>query len=158
MCIALFIFDISINFDHGAIPAGIKEMQDELEISTTKLGNLGSLVFFGLSCGTVLSANIVGKVSWKTILTCSLFGNGLGLFLYSYFSNYYILCFARWLSGFNQVFLLVYIQLYIDAFADKKSKSMWLSVVLLASPLGTIFGFGITAFTIKRFDSWRLSF
>ena len=30
MCATLFIFDVLINVDHGAIPAGIKEMQEEL--------------------------------------------------------------------------------------------------------------------------------
>jgi hypothetical protein len=58
------------------------------------------------------------------------------------------MCFARWLSGFNQVFPLIYIPLYIDAFATKESKSLWMSSVLLAAPVGTMFGFGLTASTI----------
>lgn len=125
---------------------------------TVKLGHFGSLIFFGLGCGGVFSANIVGKVSWKMILLVSLLGNGIGLFIYATYSSYGILGFGRWLSGFNQVFLLIYIPLYIDAFADKKSKSMWMSAALLASPIGTLFGFAITAFTISKYESWRLSF
>jgi MFS family permease len=115
-------------------------------------------VFFGVSCGSIFSANIVGKVSWKTILLTSLLGNGIGLFFYSCFSNYYLLGFGRWLSGFNQVFLLIYIPLYIDAFADRQSKSMWMSAALLCSPIGTMIGFGITAIMINKYESWRLAF
>lgn len=125
---------------------------------TTKLGHFGSLVFLGVSCGGILSANIVGKVSWKLILLVSLIGNGVGLFFYAYYSSYGLLGFGRWLSGFNQVFLLIYIPIYIDAFADKKSKSKWMSIAYLASPIGTLLGFGITAFTISEYNSWRLSF
>ena len=125
---------------------------------TTKLGHFGSLVFFGLACGGIFSANIVGKVSWKMILLLSLVGNGIGLTLYGAYSSYGILGFGRWLSGFNQIFLLIYIPLYIDAFADKKSKSLWMSAALLASPIGTLVGFAFTAFTISKYESWRLSF
>lgn len=127
-------------------------------MSTTKLGHFGSLIYFGLACGGIVSANIVGKVSWKVILLVSLVGNGVGLLLYATYSSYGILTFGRWLSGFNQVFLLIYIPLYVDAFTDKKSKSIWLSAALLASPIGTLLGFGITALTINKFQSWRLSF
>ena len=115
-------------------------------------------MFLGISCGGIFSANIVGKVSWKTILLISLLGNGIGLFLYGCFSEYYTLGFGRWLSGFNQVFLLVFIPIYIDAFADKKSKPLWMSAAMIASPIGTLLGFGLTAFTISEYNSWRISF
>lgn len=101
MCICLFICDILVNVDHGAIPAGIKEMQDDLNLETIHMGNFGSLCFLGLAAGSVFSAFIVGKISWKLILQLSFIGNGYGLFLYAMSSNYYYLAFARFFSGFN---------------------------------------------------------
>ena len=85
-------------------------------------------------------------------------GNGIGLYLFSLSSDYLTLCFARWLSGFNQIFIIIYIPLFIDAFSKPEVKSVWMSGVLLGPPLGVIFGYGLTAFTIARFSSWRKSF
>ena len=112
------------------------------------MGNFGALVFAGVSCGSVFATIIVGKVDWKTILCTSMILNGLGLFIYSISSDYVTLCFARWLSGFNQIFIIIYIPLFIDAFSKKEAKSVWMSAVLLAPPLGVMFGYGLTAFSI----------
>jgi predicted MFS family arabinose efflux permease len=122
------------------------------------MGNFGSLVFAGLSCGSLFASFIVGKIEWKNILCVSMVGNGVGLFIYSLSSEYHMMCFARFLSGFNQIFIIIYIPLYIDAFSKKEAKSMWMSSVLLAPTLGVMIGFGLTAFTISVYDSWRFSF
>ena len=68
MCLILFLPYVLTNIDHGAIPSGIKEMQEELQLPTVAMGNFGSLVFFGVSCGSLCATLIVGKIDWKTIL------------------------------------------------------------------------------------------
>jgi len=47
----LFFINIVINMDHGAIPAGIKKLQEELDLGEVQIGLLGSFVFFGLTLG-----------------------------------------------------------------------------------------------------------
>jgi predicted MFS family arabinose efflux permease len=158
MCISLFLCDILVNVDHGAIPAGIKEMQDDFELETIHMGNFGSLCFFGLAVGSVFSAFVVGKISWKVILQLSFIGNGFGLFLYAISSDFYYLAFARFLSGFNQVFLVIYMPLYVDAFSKKELKTTFMSSILLAPPIGVLIGYGLTATTIGLYENWRISF
>jgi hypothetical protein len=34
---------------------------------------------------------------------------------------------------------------WADAFANEKQKSIWLSFLILASPLGVVFGFAVTS-------------
>jgi predicted MFS family arabinose efflux permease len=158
MCAILFLFNILNNVDHGALPSGISDMQEDFGLPTFKMGHFGSLVFLGLASGSLCVSMLVGIINWKTLLMCSFVGNGVGLFLYSASSDYFILCFARWLSGFNQAFLVVYMPLYIDAFTSRESKSLWMSNNLLAPPLGVMIGYGITAIIIKFLGNWRISF
>ena len=158
MCVILFLFNMMVNVDHGALPSGISNMQEDFGLPTFKMGHFGSLVFLGLASGSFFASMIVGKVHWKTLLMCAFVGNGIGLLLYSASSNYLTLCFARWLSGCNQIFVIIYTPLYIDAFTTKESKSMWMSNNLLAPPMGVLVGYGITAFTISFLENWRISF
>ena len=97
----VFFFSIMINTDHGALPAGIKQMQDELELDTLQLGNFGSLVFFGLAIGSVCATLIVSLFTWKQMLGITFLGNCMGLFLFGISHDYLVLCFARFFSGFN---------------------------------------------------------
>ena len=122
------------------------------------MGNIGSLFFFGEVAASVVSALIVGKISWKIIIQISFIGNGTGLFLYALNSNFYILAFARFLSGFNQIFMLIYLPLYVDAFSKKELKTTFMSLILIAPLFGVFIGYGLTAATIKFYDSWRISF
>ena len=61
----VFFFSIMMNVDHGAVPSGIKQMQDDLVLQTVQMGNFGSLVFFGLAVGSVCATLIVSFFTWK---------------------------------------------------------------------------------------------
>ena len=65
VCKAVFFFSILNNTDHGAVPSGIKAMQDQLNLETSQMGNFGSLVFFGLAVGSICATLIVNKFTWK---------------------------------------------------------------------------------------------
>ena len=47
----LFLFNLGINFDHGAVPAATKVLQEDLDLNAQQLGSLGSMVFMGLLGG-----------------------------------------------------------------------------------------------------------
>lgn len=97
----VFCFSIMMNVDHGAVPSGIKEMQDDMGLETYQMGNFGSLVFFGLAVGSVCATLLVSMFTWKQLLGISFWGNCMGLFLFGISSDYLVLCFARFFSGFN---------------------------------------------------------
>jgi hypothetical protein len=61
----MFCFSIMTNVDHGALPSGIKAIQDDLGLQTAQMGNFGSLVFFGLAVGSMCATLIVSKFTWK---------------------------------------------------------------------------------------------
>ena len=43
--------NLLINFDHGVMPAGSLAMKEDLGLSNTEFGWLGSVVFIGLTVG-----------------------------------------------------------------------------------------------------------
>lgn len=72
--------------------------------------------------------------------------------------NFYAMSFSRFISGFFQVFLTIYIPLYCDCFGTSVTKPYMLSLILLAGPLGLVTGFGCTGALISYGVSWRYSF
>lgn len=49
---------------------------------------------------------------------------------------------------------------WADAFANEKQKSVWLTFLILASPLGVVFGYIMTSIYVAKFgdEGWRYSF
>jgi hypothetical protein len=54
--------------------------------------------------------------------------------------------FVRCLTGIFQVFITIFTPVWADAFGSEKQKSLWITVLLLCSPLGVFFGFSLTSF------------
>ena len=109
-----------INIDHGALPASLKEISRDLKIGEGKLGGLGSLVFFGLVLGSFCASYLFYVLQYKHIIVGSLVINSLSLkMLTSYSDHYAFMCLSRLFSGFAQIFIALYIPLYIDAFIER---------------------------------------
>ena len=94
---------MTVNFDHGAIPALTTAIKNDLDLNQQELGSLGSLVFFGNLAGSVCAAFVLSKMNYKLLLLISYIGNASGLFVFSYYKNYSVQCFSRFFSGFFQV-------------------------------------------------------
>ena len=116
VCMYIFFLDILINVDHGAIPAALNEISRDLEVSDAKMGGLGSLVFFGLVIGSATAGFIFGRISYKYILFISMIINGTSLWLFTAKADYMYMCIARFITGYSQIFLTIYIPLFIDAY------------------------------------------
>jgi hypothetical protein len=48
-------------------------------------------------------------------------------------------------------------QVWVDSFGPRSKKAVWLSLLLLCPPIGTLIGFGFTAVIINLID-WRWTF
>jgi len=117
VCFYVFLLDILINIDHGAVPAALSDISQDLNIVDTGMGLLGSLVFFGLVVGSVTASVVLGRFQYKNILITSLLANAISLWLFTAKSSYYYMCLARFITGYSQIFLTIYIPLYIDAYS-----------------------------------------
>lgn len=154
----MFFLDILINVDHGALPAALVALKHDVGLVDVELGSLGSLVFVGLLFGSLCATFVLNRLAYKVVLGASFFGNGASLLLFSMTRSFPVMCGARFLSGFFQIFLTIYIPLYVDTFGTKTTKPIMLSLILLAPPIGVVIGYGITGICIAAGADWRASF
>ena len=153
--IFVFILNITVNLDHGAMPAALLDISNDVEFSDQQMGTLGSLVFFGLFIGTLNASFLLYRVKHKTIIIGTLLLNGVSLYLFTVKSNYYCMCISRFIAGFSQIFITIYVPLYVDAFSSQKSKIHLLSIAMLCPTIGVVFGYGLTSYIINRGGVWE---
>jgi MFS family permease len=63
----------------------------------------------------------------------------------------------RFLTGFFEVFISIYAPVWADAFGSEKVKSIWISGLLLCSPIGIFVGFTLTSYMVANYR-WEYSF
>ena len=124
-----FMTNVLINIDHGAIPAAVYEIKRDLGIGQTEIGLLGSLVYVGLTFGSVVSGWVFNILNAKYVISIALLCNIGALVMFPLFDNFYLLALSRILVGVFQVFSCIYIPVWIDHFAPKTSKTMMLTLV-----------------------------
>mmetsp|Transcript_39102 Transcript_39102/g.34784 ORF Transcript_39102/g.34784 Transcript_39102/m.34784 type:complete len:128 (+) Transcript_39102:185-568(+) len=107
---------ILINLDHGILPACTSELMKDQDLNEVEIGLLGSLVFFGLVSGSLVAGFVFRKYPSKLIICCTTVGNILSLFLFPISNTYLVLSFSRMLTGFCQVFAVIYFPVWIDRF------------------------------------------
>ena len=137
------------NYDHGAIPSSLKKISSELNLSESELGGLGSLVFLGLVLGSVSASKLLYLISHRTMLALSQVILGVCLWMMTASLNYRVMCFSRLISGFSQIFITVYLPLYVDAFTYGDVKANLMPLSITGSIIGTIVGYGTTSFFIN---------
>jgi len=80
------------------------------------MGSLGSFVFFGFVIGSIASTFMMDVFSYKIVLCISMIGHASGEILFITNTNYYVVAFARFLSGFGQILLVVYTPVFLDLY------------------------------------------
>lgn len=86
----MFAASMTVNIDHGAIPAATNALQQDMNLTRAQLGFFGSLVFAGIIGGSVFASVAFGNIPYKIILMFSLLGNGIGLYCFSSLENYLV--------------------------------------------------------------------
>jgi MFS family permease len=139
------ICNVFVNFDHGIIPACTFKLKEELMIDDLFLGVLGSMVFMGLMSGSLVSGYMFTKYQCKKLILFSLAMIAVGIVMFTLAgTNKTLLIVSRLISGFFQVFLVVYYPVWVDYFADNK-KTQWLTYLQIGVPFGVFMGYGLTA-------------
>ena len=141
----------------GILPAASVFIKEELDIENAKFGALGSVVYFGQTLGSVLASGVLQKYNPKNVLGLCLFLNIGTLIIFTVSELYAVLLLCRMFTGLFQVFFCIYFPVWADCFGNEKQKSNWLTYLLIASPLGVIMGYTMTAFFVENIG-WRWSF
>ena len=158
-----FITNLLLSQDHGILPASTFEQKKEQGIGDVFQGFQGSLVFVGLMMGSVAAGYLFTRYSCKKIIIFSYTLMILGFILFPFSGdNKFLLGFSRMVTGFFQVFMLVYFPVWVDHFGEH-NKTIWISYLQIGPPLGVFMGYAITAFfneinVYVPFISWRWAF
>lgn len=138
----VFSMSMSVNLDHGALPAAIGELEKSLKMERVQLGALGSLVFIGIAVGSGLATIIFNRVPYKLVLLIAQAFNGISLIMLTMTTNFELMCLTRVVCGFNQTFITIYSALWCDTYAPTvASKSSWITIMMLGTAVGVVFGY-----------------
>jgi len=103
-------------------------------------------VYAGLSLGSSVAIVVYQKANLiKPALVLSLGCNAAAIYVFGISDNFYYDATLRFFIGFFQVFACIFMPVWADAFANEKQKSVWLTFLILASPLGVVFGYIMTS-------------
>ena len=117
------------------------------------------MVFFGIVLGSASGAFVFKRFDYRTTIWVSMLINGLFLFFFTQASEYSQLGAARFISGFFQVFIIIYKPVFVDTFASRAQKPIFMSLILVSPPLGVVFGYLMTAVMLqKNLATWQDSF
>mmetsp|Transcript_29990 Transcript_29990/g.45856 ORF Transcript_29990/g.45856 Transcript_29990/m.45856 type:complete len:199 (+) Transcript_29990:390-986(+) len=143
--VIIFLSSTLVNVDHGALPGISNKIKEKLDIQNFRFGVLGSIVYVGLTLGSAVATGLYSKGSWiKPTLICSLLMNSVFLYLFTMTDNYYFTLFSKGGIGFFQIFVCIYPPVWADTFGTIKLKTVWLTFLLLAAPLGIVIGYSLT--------------
>lgn len=154
----VFVINILINFDHGAIPAGTTALKKENNLDNVALGIIGSLVYLGLVLGSISAGPIFNSYSPKWIIILSIMFSCFFLYSFTLLKSIFGMSLCRVGCGFSQVFCYIYFPVWVDQFGISNNKTLWLTFLQLGVPVGTMLGYVIEGFCVKKYDEWKYAF
>lgn len=155
----IFVFlNVVMNIDHGSVPAATEKIKFDLGIDDSILGIFGSLVFLGNLIGALVSFSLINFFNRKYLLIISLFLNTscLCTFIIKKAPVYFLFT-NRILVGTFQSFISIYLPVWCDQFGIYKKKTMMISYIQVATPLGIVVGYLLT-YLIMNNIGWKYSF
>ena len=118
----MFLCSVSVNIDHGSLPACSEEVKRKMHILNFGFGALGTVVYFGLTLGSLMGAQVYNNNSKyiKLVLMLSLTVMAVTLVTFTLTANFYLNVLMRFVAGFCQIFTIIYVPLWADAFGNER--------------------------------------
>jgi len=137
----LAFVQVVTNFDGGAVPASLLQIQSTFGLSQVQTGLIGSLVYEGIALGSLCVGPLLQHVSPLRCTQITLILNtSATLFFGLAASTPMLLCF-RFLIGFLQAVPAVYFPVWVDEFAPTESATVWMAAIQGTAPFGILIGY-----------------
>jgi MFS family permease len=149
----IFMINVLINIDHGALPAATTILQRELGLDPLHLGAIGSLVYLGLVLGSISAGPIFQSYGSKWVVSISLIVSCFFLYFFTVAGTVFPLALCRIGCGFFQVFCYIYFPVWVDQFGVSASRTLWLTFLQLGVPLGTMVGYVMEAYFVNTHNN-----
>ena len=99
--VIVFLTNIVINMDQGAMPACFKGVRKKLKIGNFEYGMIGSVVYAGLMAGAMAAGALYSKgsrIKWTIIVSLIAFSGSVMVFTIP--DVYILMLFIRFVTGF----------------------------------------------------------
>lgn len=153
--IIYLLIDIFISMDTGLFTSASTIIKEYLKIDDKKFGLFGSCIHFGRIFGTILFMFIFNIFNRKNLLIISFFINCISVFCLTITHNIIVLFISRVLNGLCTSFGLIYFPIWIDQFGIQNKKTLMMSLLQMAFPIGMIIGYTIN--TILGSIKWKIT-
>ncbi|EAN31076.1 Major Facilitator Superfamily protein [Theileria parva strain Muguga] len=156
--IIISLLQIFINYDNGVIPVMLNWIQEPYNFSSTELGIMGSLSYFAYVVMSPIMPFILLKFSTQPSITIALVINLLSLVIYALAVNKYMFFVSKFCIGASQSLFTTYYPIWVDTFAPKFHRNLWMSVLQGGIMIGMTLGYVVTSLYSYAGDrGWRYS-
>ncbi|XP_955025.1 integral membrane protein family I, putative [Theileria annulata] len=156
--VIISLLQIFINYDNGVVPVMLNWIQEPYNFSSTELGLMGSLSYFAYVVMSPLMPYILLNFSTQLSMTVALNINLLSLCIYALAINKYMFFFSKFCIGASQSLFTTYYPIWVDTFAPKYHRNVWMSILQGGIMIGMTFGYIITSLYSYAGDKgWRYS-
>ena len=140
----------------GIFNSATTQIKKDFELDNKEFGLLGTFNGGGRIIGTLIFMIIINRYNRKFIIIIPLLINAFSIYLFTKTNNKKILYIERGINGICQVFGFIYFPIWIDQFGIQKRKTLMMTFIQLAPPLGMVTGYLINS--ILGSEKWRLGF
>ena len=142
--LGMAVVQVVTNFDGGAVPAALLEIQSTYGLSQLQLGLVGSLVYEGIAIGSLIVGPLLARVTPRRCTQISLILNTSATLLFGLSSSTGMLLIFRFLIGFLQAVPAVYFPVWVDEYAPPASATVWMASIQGTAPFGILIGYVVS--------------
>ena len=153
--ILYILINMIMMIDTGLFSSASTKIKQTLNIDDKIFGLFGSCNHSGRIFGTISFMFIYNLFNSKYLLLIPLYINSFSIFLFTITDIVPLLFIARILNGFCSTFGFIYFPIWIDQFGIQTKKTVMMSLIQIASPLGMVLGY--TMNTIFGSDKWKMT-
>ena len=162
LLVLFVVLKIAGSFDSGAFSAALgadNGITDDLGLSTTQQGTLGSSVFLGNIVGCAIAGHMFSVYKGQKVLASALALHAVSTILFASVESYNLALVCRFAVGATLAFIVVYTPLWVDEFAPKQKASSWMAFQNAGVPIGIMFGYVLGGLVPGYTDfSWKWPF
>ncbi|EAN31072.1 Major Facilitator Superfamily protein [Theileria parva strain Muguga] len=156
--VIIALLQIFINYDNGAVPVMLNWIQEPYNFSSTELGLMGSLPYVGYLIISPFVSHILFNYSTKNSIAFSLAFNLISLAIFALAVNKYMFFVSKFCIGASQALFFVYYPIWVDTFAPKFHRNLWMSIIQGGIVIGMTSGYIVTSlFSFLGDRGWRYS-
>ena len=149
------LINMIMMIDTGLFSSASTKIKYALKIDDKKFGLFGSCNHSGRILGTISFIFIFNIFNRKYLLLIPLFINSFSIALFTITDIIPLLFMARIINGFCTTFGFIYFPIWIDQFGIQTKKTVMMSLIQIASPLGMVLGYTMNTFLGS--DKWKMT-